>query len=384
MESKIHFIHSGNGDTILIESEGEWGLVDGNFVKALDVEQRVLALLNGAKRLRFVCITHFDLDHIRGLGAFLTKHFSDDDGKGGKVWRVNQVLTPLSPTRLELLAAMKKDAETRPPNQPFLKRDVSGEAVELLRVLCDMLADTYKARRARKPKQAIPEFICMAPRAELFGLEKVKPLERGIGSWRCFSLGPSDRTSEIYANQMTEFFAGRGKSGFLPQVDNNDVSRVLALVHKKTKDVVLLTGDSTPDELRSVLTEWKRLAADISVSGLEFQGMKVSHHGAETCHVPDIYSVHCTKDGTKAIICAQDDGEHPHQDVISCLVKSGIEYRVTGEPPASNSTTNGIGVPLGSPTTPPGGQDIVFSFNGDSLVSVGGRLSHLHEFAQLA
>ena len=245
-----------------------------------------------------------------------------------------------------------------------------------------MMASTHKARRARKPKQAIPEFICMAPRAELFGLEKLRPLERGIGSWRCFSLGPSDRTSEIYAHQMTEYYAGRGKTRFLPQVDNNDVSRVLILFHKKTKNVVLLTGDSTPEELRSVLTEWNRLAPVIGASGLHFQGMKVSHHGAETCHVPDIYLSHCTKDGTKAIICAQDDGDHPHRDVISCLVKSEIEYRVTGDPPASNSTTNGIGVPLGSPRVPARGQEISLSLNGGSLVSDGGRLSHLHGFVQ--
>ena len=84
MKAELHFFHSGNGDTILIRGGEEWALVDANFVKSRRVRARVESALKEVERLRFVCITHFDLDHIRGLVSFLTERFSEVTS-GGRV-----------------------------------------------------------------------------------------------------------------------------------------------------------------------------------------------------------------------------------------------------------------------------------------------------------
>ena len=370
MKAEIHFFHSGNGDTILIRGGEEWGLVDANFVKALKVRQRVESVLKGVKKLRFVCITHFDCDHIRGLGKFLKERFSEINGDGRRIWHIEQIILPIFPTSFEILASLKKLFEKgnpgNPQSQPALQGNLTAHASTLLDILCEMY------------DQGSPEFLYMPPGKDLFGPQG-KPDVFGIGPWRCVCLGPRLATSDKFTRQLEAcFINGSPASSVFRKVRSNEVSRVFALQHDSTGSAVLLTGDSTTAELESALVEWRQVNTAARRAAPAFQTVKVSHHGAATCHVLNLYENHCDQFGACAVICARDDGKHPHQTVIDDLKRLKIDCRVTGPPASPRHFPRKTGVAQGAQRLSRHSDDIALKRGMKSWEFEGGRLSQLH------
>jgi glyoxylase-like metal-dependent hydrolase (beta-lactamase superfamily II) len=132
------FFHTGDGDTILVRGGDEWGLIDANFDSAGVVRGRVREALGNVTRLRFVCITHLDKEHIRGMRDFLTEEFSDVDRRGRRTWRIDQVIVPLSKTSLDVIDVPVRE-DGQPGEPPLIEGDVSHEAQKLLRMLCEMM-----------------------------------------------------------------------------------------------------------------------------------------------------------------------------------------------------------------------------------------------------
>jgi hypothetical protein len=376
VSAEVHFIHCGDGDTILIRGGEQWGLMDANFVTSLRVRDEVERLLEGVERLRFVCVTHFDLDHIRGLGKFLRGRFSESDGRGGTRWLVDQFILPIRPVSLKLLKFLKK---LRPlgSRDPLLKGDLSGEAHALLDVLCEIGEGRLKRRGSAAAE--LPEFLCLATGQDLFGPPR-DPMQIGMGPWRCRSLGPQDETAALFIHQLEA--ACRGEvlpADLFRRVSSNDVSRVFAFQHSSTGCTVLLTGDATPPELGATLTAWKRLGAlEQHANGDCFRVVKASHHGARTCHLPEIYSGHCQPGYSHVVICASDDGQHPHEEVIAGIGGLSIEHSVTGTNSSEASPRlRGANVPLGAPrsTLDSGDPHVRVIHSGPGCVVSGGRRS---------
>jgi len=69
-EAQLHFINTGNSDSILIRQGGEAALIDGGDN---DDEKTVVNYLKdiGVKKLKYVVATHPDADHIGGLDAVI-------------------------------------------------------------------------------------------------------------------------------------------------------------------------------------------------------------------------------------------------------------------------------------------------------------------------
>ena len=67
-DAKIHFLDTGNSDSIVIEHNGKFAIIDGG---ENDDEQFVVNYLKklGAKELDFLEMTHTDADHVGGLDA---------------------------------------------------------------------------------------------------------------------------------------------------------------------------------------------------------------------------------------------------------------------------------------------------------------------------
>ena len=332
-DAEVHFFHSGNGDTILIRGDDEWGLVDANFVDQLRVRERVEALLknNGVKRLRFVCVTHFDLDHIRGLGNFLRENFQDEDG----TWRIDQILLPLSPCYLQTLKILHKLYQQNeiPLSSilPSASSDLSQHAVSLLKVMFGMIS----ANPQHPQVSGCPEFLGMDPGLELFG-RKGTPAERvkGMGPWRCLALGPTQHTRERYSLRLVKSTEDISEPlrRYLTRINSNSVSRILVLEHAITGASILLTGDATKWQIREALVAWQRDGE--KVQNL-FHAIKASHHGARSCHVSDLYKTHGARRKTHAIVCAHDDGKHPGKLVVDEVHCHCSGHRVTG-----NATQN--------------------------------------------
>jgi hypothetical protein len=377
MRAEIHFFHCGNGDTILIRGGDEWGLVDANFVKYLEVRDRVKRVLKGVKRLRFVCITHFDLDHIRGLAAFLEDGFCGKNRKGKLALRVDQIMQPLSPISLPIIKKLKEAGAriaARRRSVDDNESRFSSETGKLMELLCTA-AEEHIGLRGEAVGS--PEFLNLSPGDFLLS-PKTRGQVIGMGPWRIVALGPRSNTADLFTEQVKNAFgAGVPLREVFSRIESNEVSRVLALMHVDTKMTVLLTGDSTPEEIEAASEQWKVLNETCGLPVRIFDYVKVSHHGAATCHFPGLYRGYCRSGASRAIICASDDGKHhPHPDVIKELKTQQIDYRVTGRSRASASPSKMPGVPMGAPSlTEP--EDIILRFS-DVPYWVGGRLSVLH------
>jgi len=85
--TRLHFLNVYNGHSILLQSAGQFALIDGGWgsdnpiaaVRRPGTEQRVVDYLhrvaadeNGIVRLDFVLATHFHYDHVGGLPAVLS------------------------------------------------------------------------------------------------------------------------------------------------------------------------------------------------------------------------------------------------------------------------------------------------------------------------
>lgn len=332
MEAELHFFHSGNGDTILVRGGDQWGLVDANFVKSRGVRTRVQAKLEGVERLRFVCITHFDLDHIRGLVNFLKDRFSMLEPFGRRIWHIDQIICPVFPTTIETIATLKarvctSDARRLFPELEERAFEMSEECNLLLDMLCEIAIDHLKYGAGT----GTPEIVTLSVGLTLFGPPQ-RPDETRFGPWSLVSLGPSERTTQRYSQQvMNGFLNSEALRGIFKDENTNATSRIMALRHDDSGEVVLLTGDSTPPELRLALEELRKLNNHHGVPHRRFRCVKVSHHGAETCHVEEIYEYLCDTRDSVAVFCAADDGSHPHPEVklhISQFVK---ECWITGK-----------------------------------------------------
>jgi metal-dependent hydrolase (beta-lactamase superfamily II) len=63
---KVHVLNVEHGDSIIVEFNGSFGLIDSNRCgQRIPALEKLQAL--GAERLRFVALTHPHHDHYRGI-----------------------------------------------------------------------------------------------------------------------------------------------------------------------------------------------------------------------------------------------------------------------------------------------------------------------------
>jgi hypothetical protein len=158
--------------------------------------------------------------------------------------------------------------------------------------------------------------------------------------------------------------------------NTNSTSRVLALRNDESGEVVLLTGDSTQDELKLAMTTLVNVNNLYRIPFRKFRCIKVSHHGAKSCHVNEIYENHCDARKSIAIICASDDGLHPHPEVKQHISRFVKDCRITGWCQASSyEPKKKRGIPLGHKRSEENFEDIHVAFKGANVEVFGGRKS---------
>lgn len=346
MTGEIRFLHCGNGDTILIRGGDEWALVDANLTARSGAVNRLEAILreHGVRRLRFVCVTHFDADHIRGLGRFLRKHFGPNDTDRDK-WEIEQVILPVRPSR----PFWRKLFCSKRQYQLFCGRDDDATTpfVELFNELRDM---------GKRDHRIFPAYD---PRTNLVSRD-LCPTSASLGPWDVWFLGPSIEVEGRYMitfgnNPLKESTSRHEWPKILRRnVERNETSKIIALCHRETADTVLLTGDATAASIEEALQQWANVRFQAGMK--PFRIVKASHHGAWTerpadnCHYDELYHQHCDTQHSEVVIsCGNEDERHPHANMIGCVQTKGIRSVSTGVPVARPARQIGMGMPLGAP-----------------------------------
>lgn len=382
MDAKIHFFHCGNGDTILIGGgKDEWALVDANLTHRSGAGLRLAAALreNQVERLRFVCVTHFDQDHIRGLGSFLRDHFGpgsrSPDGRPRDRWAIDQVIVPIRhDVRWEFCNFHRRLFEHFRAGSR-----VRSEFEELFAVLFEIAEHEEDC------------FRCYAAGTRL--IERGSPPRAAsLGPWEVAFLGPGERIESRY----TLAFRNRWGLSAWPReeqprelrlaIGNNETSRIIALRHRESGDTILLTGDAPATSIEEALGEWESLHRD-SAAALRktFRVVKASHHGAWTsrsednCHHSELYERACETDRSHVVVsCRDHDEHHPHSEFLVCLKGARLECRSTGVPLSEgrSGTRRGAGAPCGSPQRVASrtAEDIVVSHDENGFAITGGHV----------
>jgi hypothetical protein len=350
VDAEIRFLYCGNGDTILIRGGDEWALIDANLTHRSGARKRLAEELrkNHVTRLRFVCITHFDQDHIRGLGSFLREHFGPN-GRERHQWEIEQIIVPVRhDVRWEFFETHRALFERW--------RTAGLRVADPLEEIFFTLFEIYDVDDAT--------FHCYSPGTRLVardrGLASV-----ALGPWEVTFLGPSDVVEARYAHAfrhkwgLSAWPRSQWPRKLRLAIGNNETSRILALRNRVSGDTVLLTGDALATSIDVALRQWENLHCESgSMLDRTFRVVKASHHGAWTarsednCHLPRLYQQACAAGYSQVVISCNDyDENHPHPEVLLCANAARIECRSTGAPlpPSARGSRRGIGAPLGSP-----------------------------------
>lgn len=373
MDAEIRFFHCGNGDTILIRGGEEWGLIDANLTARSGAEERLAAALrdNGVKRLRFVLVTHFDADHIRGLGRFLRKHFGPNGADRTK-WEIEQIIMPFRPSR----QLWRKLFCVRGHYEQFLGNydDATKPFVELFDVFREVAEADHEIFQPYDPRTWLVS-------------RSLSPASAPLGPWEMCFIGPSVEIEEAYLagfDGIPEAEIRSWPRSLQKEVEKNETSRIIVLRHQISGKTVLLTGDATAPSIAEALLQWENARDDSKDGG--FRMVKASHHGAWTervsdnCHHKELYTVHSRAGHTDVVIsCRDGDDHHPHDNMLRCAHRAGLAPVATGIAlPIGNSgpqQQRGIGPPIGLPhrANAPAASDVIFRFSNDSFKIVGGN-----------
>lgn len=296
----LRFLYCGQGDTILVESDGHWGLVDCHLTKESRAYHRLRRYVDdlGIESLDFVLLTHSDRDHFFGMQEFLEEKFYEPDTEKAsfdEFWDAGIAYS--------LLLAL--DTRLSGGNPVFAKgiKELYGQFVL-------PLSDRNLIER-RTAQQKL---------ADVFGQFWVNVLSPRTNDVERFN---AHSTGKILMKSI-EWCQGLRQS-------RNDLSVVIALSHKDVPVSFLLTGDATQATWPIALARWKELVGESEGRRADhFAGVKVSHHGALSGHEPSLYRDYCRPGESLAVLTVGDDYEkHPHPDVLADLARCGMKVYAT-------------------------------------------------------
>ena len=313
--AKLKFLYCGRGDTILVESrtsEGHsshWGLVDCYLTKkASGAYWRLRDVITGydIRELKFVCLTHPDRDHYFGMRDLLEERFYDE---GHRRLRIDEFWD--SGIDFRLLGAIA---------HRLGMNDIKQEIDALYRFFLPVcLGDGVEHRAMNQGCLSTIEFgdfffLCLSPR--------------------------KNRVDRFNHQTLRSILGGNYNEVLRRKEMSNDLSVVLAFVHKTLPLNVILTGDASARIWQQALPVWVRLAGLLMRKNLRFSAVKVSHHGAGSNKIkylyPTLYSDYCIPETTVAILSVGPcDQKHPDPTVLRVLEQNGIRAYATCWPAES-------------------------------------------------
>lgn len=258
---EVHVIGANKGESIVVRlPSGSWGAVDC-YTSSLDKDSPTDEFLKsrGATQLEFLCLTHPDEDHYKGMSVLVERYAPKRFWQfGGFEERqlVNLVLYVLR--QAELREGRKQNAREHP----------------LSRTL-----DLINIRR----KSGATDVVEMSD-------YKILLREKGIPNDVVIScIGPSTNNIHTYRDSLSACFNDEGKpKPKFPKLLHNEISAALLIEYGQTR--VILGGDMGEKNWREVLR--KRDEWHLSLAA---QLVKVSHHGSPTGTVEEVWQAHAEK-----------------------------------------------------------------------------------------
>jgi hypothetical protein len=291
---EIHVAGNGIGESILLcLPNGKWGMIDAYVPTLNDPNSSSafrLLLERGVRNLEFLCLTHPDTDHFRGMSLFL------ENFDVGQFW----IFAAKSPAELyQRIAFLLKAKAARLQSTPEVVEDANdfAKTIKLVRRL----------RAAGKTER-----IFMQLGQPLYRI----PATQSGSELRITALGPAGNLIDEYEDSIEKCFdtsvAARVLTVKAPDINNNIVSAALLIEYGDT--TVVLGGDMEKEGWEHVI------AYTTSTLSLDADFVKVSHHGSSNGYCDRLWEDHfCSSRSTTAVITAYSKKKLPREDDVDYI-----------------------------------------------------------------
>lgn len=246
---EIKFLKAGTGDSILVQHKNHNIIIDGgNDSKYLLSE--VDKIFSEGQSIDLLVITHHDDDHIKGI-IDLLNHINE-----------NEYNKDLSFIKKVIFNSPRKVLGKLPDNSAnHLSYKQAYDVEELLtRTQANWTRYTDKSESLNFDDLVIDILSPTAEDLEKYSVQKGAYL---TGDFKCDWNSPMDKLERYIDDSSTD------------KSISNKSSIVLKL--QTENKAILLTGDSTPDRLESVLT---KLMKENDGNPVKFDIVKLPHHGS--------------------------------------------------------------------------------------------------------
>lgn len=266
---EVHIFGNGIGESIVLRlPDGGWGVVDV-YVPSLDDPKSSSAfrLLSdrGVKTLKFLCMTHADSDHYRGMTCFL------DEFKVEQFW----IFAETSPKDIyrKIAIVLKTNAET-------LNSAIRTGAIED----ADEFTKIMKSVRNLRESQKL-ELKLLSLGLPLYRV----PSSNSRAEFRITALGPHGNLVSDYNQQIEKAFSDVVSPSYLrPRTLNHNLASG-ALLIQFGQSTIVLGGDMESEGWAYVLSY------SASTLRLGAQLVKVSHHGSVTGYCSRLWEDHLSR-----------------------------------------------------------------------------------------
>ena len=345
MSISLRFFNVGQGDSILIElPDGSYGMVDCHFDPLLgQAKPPALEFLEQRSDvcLRFICITHFDYDHFRGITQVL-QHVADAR------WSIDEMWLPAVLDLKEIGEVFEKDksdligltteersAWTIPTGAVEYAVDRAGEWKELVgRVLYNCYAQSGRRVPSMLEPFGAPRFrpVFISARCPLYVFPlpdmsqakgndlphlQISAISPVVPPW----FFPPALVKQIRARNAPFGEAPFARNPYLPEAEvvaeRNPASLVLQLVLGQT--AIILTGDDADQRMWRAAMDHAENPYGAVKTPKGYHLVKAPHHGAAANKA---FWSRVLLDGSNVVISASNEGNnynHPSPETLSLL-----------------------------------------------------------------
>ena len=276
MVMRLLVFNVGQGDSILVELPRHgWGLVDCHCAPEQEAPPVLEALERlGIKDLEFICLSHPDYDHFKGMMAVI-RYVHGNGGTVKRFWIFGAL--PAREIHKAYRSALESailSADAGPGQEVITAEEVKyhthreREFALLARYLMDRIKQDQRERRKPEEKQDY--------RRRFWYRRLTGPaLVRTYGDLKLYCLAPTSEVIADYESILSAVVANPFCISSRRDRENNCISVVLSI--RFGEAVVMLGGDAGRRQWESVLTALKD---ETVVYPVKADFLKTSHHGS--------------------------------------------------------------------------------------------------------
>jgi len=319
---KVYLFNVGQGDHVLLEfPNGHYGIIDFYFEGTLGLkEPPALTYLENVKRLHpenqiviaFICISHTDFDHVKGIDTFL-KWAEENEIRidnfwlpsGDEFWRVYEIYEK----------ALTKYAKS------IAARDEGLDLKDRLRAIRDF----QKSKSYTSHTDAMQGAI--------------RSLHSNIGGGgEVVLIAPLAKHLKKFDEQVwMDFFRWMFEKKIGDSAQANLTSSILLVILRKHK--LLFGGDAELDVWTECLDDYERTNQKKYFGPCVANFIKVSHHGSNNSSSLDLWKRILDKDVKVGISAGRRYG-HPHSGTLRDISGAAREIGSTVQILSTNTCTH--------------------------------------------